>query len=114
MLDLGCGHGAIASAFHRMGAKLLCIDARQENLDKLKSQYPDLQTRLVNLDEEFPFDGQKFDIVLSLGVLCHLKNWQQHLRDICSVGENVILETEVLDSNDPERLSNHFPRHDNE
>ena len=100
ILDLGCGHGSIASQFHRMGAILTCCDARQENLVKLKSQYPDLQTRLVNLDEEFPFDG-KFDLVLSLGLLSHLRHWEQHLRDICSVGENVILETEVLDSSDP-------------
>jgi len=100
VLDLGTGNGGIAGQLHRMGAHLTCVDARQENLSALQSQYPDLKTMLVDLDSSFPFN-EKFDIALSLGILCHLKNWEQHLKDICSIADCIVLETAVLDSNDP-------------
>jgi SAM-dependent methyltransferase len=100
VLDLGCGTGDIGAAFARLGADVLCIDARQSNLDILQKKHPYLKTLKIDLDNDWPID-MFYDIIISLDLLCHLKNFEKHFDDICSRGEHIILETEVCDSNDP-------------
>src|ERR1700722_8430897 len=98
ILDLGAHKGVIAGALQRLGSNVVCVDARQEHLDHLIAQFPGLQTVRANLEYEFPFENEKFDLVLSLGILGHIKNWDRHIHNILSVSENIVLETEVLDS----------------
>lgn len=98
ILDLGAGHGDIAAALVRLGADVLCVDARQDNLDVIAKKHPFLRTMKLDLNHEWPFATNQFDIVLSLGLLCHLKNYEQHIYQICSAAEIIVLETEVLDS----------------
>src|SRR5277367_841722 len=54
----------------------------------------------LDLEHEWPFGQHQYDIVLSLGLLCHLKNYEQHIKNICDAAEYVVLETEVLDVED--------------
>jgi len=103
ILDLGCGQGEIAAAFSRLGADITCVDARQENLDSLKKKFPHIKTICCDLETSWP-SNEDYDMVFSLGVLCHLKNYERHLENICIYGEHIILETEVLDSNNPDSL----------
>jgi SAM-dependent methyltransferase len=100
VLDLGCGYGDIGAAFARLGADVLCVDARQSNLDIIQKKHPYLKTLRADLDNDWPIDIS-YDIIISLDLLCHLKNFEKHFTDICSRGEHIILETEVCDSNDP-------------
>src|ERR1700682_2785847 len=74
ILDLGCGHGDVAGAFSRLGANVTCVDARQENLNILKTKYPELNILKVNLEHEWPFNS-KYDIVFSLALTCHLTDY---------------------------------------
>jgi SAM-dependent methyltransferase len=97
VLDLGSGSGDIAAALARLGANVLCCDVRVENLKLINKNHPYLKTQLVNLETEWPFTS-RFDIVLSLGVICHLKNYENHIKNICSIADNIVLETEVYDS----------------
>lgn len=101
ILDLGAGQGEIGAALARLGADVYCVDARQANLDYIKKRHPYLKIVKADLEIEWPF-SHKFDIVLSIGLLCHLKNYEKHIKDICNIAETIILETEVLDSKDPE------------
>ena len=100
ILDLGAGHGDIAEVFARLGAEINCVDARQENLDFIAKNYPHMRTQKVDLDNDFPFAFDQYDIILSLGLLCHLKNYDKHIKDICGVAEHIVLETEVFDSDE--------------
>lgn len=102
VLDLGAGGGDIAASLARLGADVLCVDARQENLDTIKNKYPFINVLKLDLDAEWPFTDNQFDFVISLGLLCHIKNYDMHINNICSAAENIILETEVLDSTNPE------------
>jgi hypothetical protein len=99
ILDLGAGDGSIGMALSRLGAEVHCVDVRQENIKAIQKKYPHLQTKLIDLDNDFSIN-EKFDIVLSMGLLCHLKNYERHLEYICNLAEHVVLETEVLDSLD--------------
>lgn len=100
ILDLGAGVGSIGAALARLGADVLCVEARGENIVAINKAHPHLKTLQADLDTSWPFEGQRFDMVLSLGLLCHLDNYDKHINDICSVAEHIVLETEVLDSSD--------------
>lgn len=100
VLDLGAGQGEIAASLSRLGADVLCVDARQENLDAIKKKHSMLRTMRLDLENEWPFGVNEFDIVLSIGLVCHIRTYDKHIRQICSVAENIILESEVLDTND--------------
>lgn len=97
VLDLGSGSGDIAAALARLGANVLCCDVRLVNLQFINKHHPYLKTQLVNLETDWPFTS-KFDIVLSLGVVCHLKSYEDHIKNICNIGDNIVLESEIYDS----------------
>lgn len=100
ILDLGSFNGDIAAAFVRLGADVMCIDARQEHINTIQKRHKFLKTMKVDLDNEWPFHGQRFDFVFSLGTMCHLKDYERHIRNLCELSEHIVLETEVLDSFD--------------
>ena len=101
ILDLGCGNGEIANIFSNLGSNVLAVDARQENINIVNKKFPKIKTLKVDLDEYFPFLDQQFDLILSLGLICHLSNYYKHIEDIFQLSsENIIIETEVLDCDD--------------
>lgn len=104
VLDLGCGHADLSGALARLGARVIAVDARQDHLIIAKKKYPHITTMCVDLDQKWPFGTQQFDFVLNLGLICHLTNYQQVLRHSCNVARNLILESEICDSNDPGRV----------
>lgn len=103
ILDLGSGHGDISAVFHRLGAEVLAVDARDNHLSMIKKKYPGIKTLKFDLDQKLPFKPKSYDLVLDLGLLCHLFNYEQHLRDVCLATTHLVLETAVCDSNDPNK-----------
>jgi len=103
LLDLGAGIGDISNAFTRLGATATAVEVRQEHINILRKKYPHIKIVKADLDKEWPFVNQKFDIVFDLGLICHLKDIKGHLTKLCKISNCIVLETEVLDSNDPNR-----------
>lgn len=104
LLDLGCGHGDLGGVLYRLGANVTCVDARQEHLKVVNKKYNGIKTVQANLDAMWPFHGQKFDVILDLGLLCHLSDFETHLRTVCNATTHLILETAVCDSDDPQKV----------
>jgi len=104
LLELGCGYGDIGAYFAKLGAKVTCLDARQEHLEVLKRRYPFLKAVQADLDNEWPFKKDEFDIILHLGTLYHLQYVDRPLVDVCQSTKHLVLETEVCDSDDPEMI----------
>lgn len=104
VLDLGCGAGDIGGALARLGAQVTAVDVRQEHLTLAKRKYPHLTTICADLDKEWPFQGKKFDFVLNMGLICHLSNYEQLLRRSCDVAHNLIVESEICDSENIDRI----------
>ena len=103
ILDLGCGQADISGALYRLGGEITAVDARQDHLTIATKKFPGIKTVKADLDQDWPFRGQRFDIILDLAVLCHLRDYEKHLIDICNTANCVILETAVCDLNDPDK-----------
>jgi len=99
LLELGCGHADIGAFFANLGAKVTCTDARPEHLVVVRRRHPGLKTITANLETEWPLGS--YDIIIHMGVLYHLKNFTGSLEHACQNCRNLILETEVCDSDDP-------------
>lgn len=104
ILDLGCGHADISGALHRLGADITAVDARQEHLKVAARKYPGIKTVKADLDRGWPFYGKNFDIILDLDLICHLSNYEDHLKAVCASTTHLILETAVCDSDDPFKI----------
>lgn len=103
LLELGCGYGEIGAYLAKLGADVTCLDAREEHLKMLRIMYPFLETVQADLDNEWPFKD-KFDVILYLGTLYHLKHFEKPLIRACKSAKHLVLESEVCDSDDPNMI----------
>lgn len=98
ILELGAAHGDIGIEFLKIGSHVCFSDGRKENLqsivDKLNphNYKPDVQ--LIDQNTAWSLDKQ-FDLILHLGTLWHIENWQQDLERSLMHSNTMILETMV-------------------
>lgn len=97
VLDLGCGHADVSGALFRLGSDITAVDARQEHLKIAQKKYQGIKVVRADLDHTWPFFNKTFDVVLDLDLICHLADYEQHIKQICSVANHVIIETAVMD-----------------
>lgn len=102
ILELGCGYGDIGKVLISIGAEVIFCEGRQEHVNILKKRFPNNRVYKINLENEWFFDNEKFDLILHLGVLYHLDNFEYSLEKCFLSSDNMVLETEVCDSDDPE------------
>jgi SAM-dependent methyltransferase len=103
IVELGCGHGDIGAFLADLGAKVLCLDGRIGNVNFARLKHrkvANIEFREFNLEKDFSGIG-KFDIAINFGPLYHINNVEDHLRHCFNISDDVLLETVVLDSLDP-------------
>ena len=100
ILDLGCGYGHVGSLFAHLGATVVYADARGEFAEAVLKKDPNGTFIQADLDNEFPFEGP-FDLILNVGLLYHLSNVKAFLKNCCHATTQMVLETEVCNSADP-------------
>ncbi len=87
-LEVGCGSGAVSNHIARtysMNVTGTDIDADQIRLAQQRSGNL-ANIRFVEADAtNLPFEDNGFDIVLSFGVMHHISNWLDALREIARV-----------------------------
>ena len=94
MLELGCGYGDIGAYFKNIGAIVTLAEGRQEHVDEIKKRHKDIE--VIQLDQDAHWNlNRKFDIIIHMGVLYHLKNWRQDLKCTLNHSDLLVLETEV-------------------
>jgi len=103
LLDLGCGQADISGAMYRLGADVTAVDARQEHLTTATKKFQGIKVVKADLERGWPFANQKYDVILDLGLLCHIRDYEAHLAAACSCSPILILETAVCDSDDPNK-----------
>lgn len=100
VLDLGCGYADLSLALHRLGSDCTALDAREAHLKIVNKKCPTIKTVKHDLDRGWIFKKDQFDMILDLGLLCHINNYEEHLKSVCNSTTHLILETAVCDSED--------------
>lgn len=98
MLDVGCGVGHLAQFFVRQKCDILCVDARKENIDRLRLLYPGLKAQVFDIEKDSIVGLGTFDVVFAFGLLYHLEN---PFGALCKLGalcqELLLIKTVVSD-----------------
>lgn len=106
ILELGGGNGNIGAFFADLGANVLSLEGRNRHVTFANLNYRNLKNfKCVqfNLENDFSEFG-KFDLIINFGLLYHIKNIDEHLNCCAKMSDNIILESEVCDSSDPDKI----------
>jgi len=102
MLEIGCGWADIGAYFESIGADVTVSDAREEHINVIKHRHPNLKCKVVDSENTvWSYDEPQYDAIIHFGLLYHLQNPSENLKMVCERCDNLIIETEVLDSDDP-------------
>lgn len=100
LLEIGAGYGDLGKMFYDLGCDVTCYEGRTQNLNMLKSTYPELKSMQFNCDTDTIEDY--FNIILHTGVLYHMGDIDDHLKNCLEKCDHLILETEVQDKSEPD------------
>lgn len=101
VLDVGCGVGHFSQAVAQNGCRVVGVDAREENIRVFRERHPHIEARVANVEQDLSALGT-FDVVLCYGLLYHLENPCQALRNLAAVCRDLlIVETIVCDHEQP-------------
>jgi SAM-dependent methyltransferase len=103
VLELGGGHGEIGAFMADLGANVLCLDGRAQNVNYARLKHRRIHSfrcMQADLEEDFSDFGH-FDLIVDFGLLYHLRNVDQHLQCCFAMTDDIFLETVVCDSADP-------------
>jgi len=84
-LEVGCGNGMVSKYLARnYGGSVVGIDVDTEQIGLAGRDIREMQNiRFLEADAtNLPFEDNSFDIVLSLGVLHHINNWLDVMKEI--------------------------------
>lgn len=104
MLEVGCGYADLGNMFSNFSCSVTSTDARKEHLDEVNRRYPHITTYILDCDKDKI--TTKYDIILHWGVLYHLSNVEEHLKNVCEQTDYLLLETEVSDTLDKDTIFN--------
>ena len=91
ILDWGCGKGQITYLCKKRGMNIVSCDILAEKGDSAFGQYtPIIETMGIDVlplehPYKLPFEGKSFDAVLSFGVLEHVQNDRESVKEISRV-----------------------------
>jgi SAM-dependent methyltransferase len=106
LLELGTAHGHIGAFFAQLGAHVVALDGRTQNVNYAKLKHrkiSGIEFHEFNLEHNFSKFG-RFDLIINFGLLYHLKNVDEHVRCCFRMADDMLLETVVCDSLDPYRV----------
>jgi 2-polyprenyl-3-methyl-5-hydroxy-6-metoxy-1,4-benzoquinol methylase len=106
IIEVGAGHGDIGAFFADLGADVLCLDGRIQNVNFARLKHrkvPGLRFETFNLEKDFSELG-RFDLLIDFGLIYHLKNVDEHLDCCFAMADDIVLETVVCDSRDPHTI----------
>ncbi len=99
VLDVGAGVGHFAALYHQLGARVVAVEGRSENVRELRRRLPDVEAHVGDIQTMDAAALGRFDVVHCFGLLYHLDSPVAALRRIESVCDGVLLlETMVCDA----------------
>jgi SAM-dependent methyltransferase len=102
VLDLGAGVGHFAEFFRSKGCRVHCVDARPDNVARLRTLYPDVRATVLDIETGDLSALGRFDVVCCYGLIYHLVDPIAALQKIAAVCDRMLLlETCVVDAAAP-------------
>lgn len=106
ILELGSFNGFFGESFRLLGANVLSVEGREENVQNIKNTYPNLNVICKNLDTK-DWDFGSYDIIINFGLFYHLEKYHEdHLINCIDHSHLMFFETVVFDSYEPEIFMN--------
>jgi 2-polyprenyl-3-methyl-5-hydroxy-6-metoxy-1,4-benzoquinol methylase len=101
ILELGACNAFFSAYFKSLGADVLAIEGRLENIHKINKQYPEVKTQLADLDSP-DWGWGKFDIIINFGLFYHLEQFhKEHLENCLNNCNLMFFESVIYDSDEP-------------
>ncbi|MEE3715451.1 class I SAM-dependent methyltransferase [Tumidithrix elongata RA019] len=101
VLEVGAGIGDHTTYFLDRGCSVLCTEAREDNLEILRTRYPYIRVEQLDLDNPHPLTDKPLDVVYSYGLLYHLKKPAKAIEFMArNCSQILLLETCVSQEND--------------
>lgn len=101
--DIGTGDGDMAFLLESLGCSVTAVDWPGTNANGMfglallrRELGSSVAVREIEIDEQFRLDGERFGLVLSLGLLYHLKNPYYFLEKIAVHARHCLLSTSIL------------------
>ena len=94
ILDVGTGTGRAAILMARGGARVTAVDASEEMLAIARSRAVDehLDVQFLPGDaHELEFPDRSFDVVISLRMLMHARQWRACVGEMCRVARRLVI-----------------------
>lgn len=102
ILELGSFNGYFGESFRRMGASVLSIEGRPENVISIRNNFPELSIECRDLDTN-TWEWGEWDIIINFGLIYHLeKHHKEHLENCINNCNLLFLESVIYDSNQSE------------
>jgi hypothetical protein len=102
ILELGSCNGYIGAYFQTLGADVLSVEGREDNVTIIKANYPHLKVECADLDSDIWTFGH-YDIIINFGLYYHLEKFhEKHLINCIDNCDLMFFETVIYDSNDSE------------
>lgn len=91
VLEVGAGIGNHTSFFIDRGCKVVSSEGRDENLEMLRTRFPEIEIRHLDLDLPDQTFTETFDVVYCYGLLYHLKDPKGALEFMAQRSHGVLL-----------------------
>ena len=97
LTELGGGAGHNGNEFYKLGCtNVECLEARTGHIQVGQRKFPHIN--FLKWDGDKNRLAKKKDIILHWGLLYHLREIENHLKNVCKNCDILLLETEVSDS----------------
>jgi FkbM family methyltransferase len=92
VLEVGGGVGRLTGFFEQLNCSILSTDGRLENVNQMRSQFPQRQTEVVDLEtvQDLTYLGS-FNVVFCYGTLYHLQHPEQAFRVLAPICRDLFL-----------------------
>lgn len=110
VLEIGCGKGALLNSIRQDVEAVAGIDTDPEAIALCRASFPAINAQVAS-GEEIPFPSESFDIVLSFDVFEHIRDSDNHLREVRRVLKrdgHYLLQTPNKWTNIPFELIRHW------
>ncbi len=114
-VDVGCGVGFYSQTLAECGLQVCGFDARAENVTEARRRFPGIPFEQANIEDRDISKLGQFDFVFCFGLLYHLENPLQAIRNLRAITEKcLLLESMCLPEERCSLLLHQEPRQDDQ